>query len=169
MTMTLSQASVPFWARALKGMLNMIDKAEAYAEARKIDPSVLINARLAPDMKPLSFQVQTACDMVKLGVARLADVKPPSHPDTETTFEELRGRIHKTLDYMQSVDSAAIDAGVDRTIELKFPQASFSFTGEEYAHGWVTPNLHFHVTTFYNILRHNGMDLQKADYLSGML
>jgi len=169
MSLTLSQATIPFWVRPLKAMLTIIDKAEAFAEAKKIDPSVLINARLAPDMKPLSFQVQVACDMVKLGAARLAGLTPPSFPDTETTFEELRVRIHKTLDYIQSIDSAAIDAGADRTIELKFPQATFNFKGADYAHGWVIPNLHFHVTTFYNILRHNGLDLEKADYLSGML
>jgi uncharacterized protein len=168
MSLSLSQATVPFWTRTLKAMSVMIDKAEAYAEAKKIDPSVLINARLAPDMNPLSFQVQVACDQVKLGVARLAGLKPPSHPDTEKTFDELRARINAVLAYVESVDAAAIDAGEERTIELKFPQGGFSFKGAAYAHGWVNPNLYFHATTFYAILRHNGLPLQKADFLHGL-
>lgn len=168
MSLTLSQATIPFWTRSLKAMLAIIDKAEAYAEAKKIDPSVLINARLAPDMRPLSFQVQVACDTVKLAVARLAGLKAPSHPDTETTFDELRARINAVLDYVASIDAAAIDSGEARTIELKFPQGAMSFTGAQYAHGWVSPNLYFHVTTFYAILRHNGLELGKPDFLAGV-
>lgn len=168
MSLNLSQATVPFWVRSLKAMSAIIEKAEAYAEARKIDPSVLINARLAPDMRPLSFQIQVACDQVKLGAARLAGVPAPSFPDTETTFAELRARIEKTLDFIQSVDASAIDSGAERTIELKFPQGGFSFKGADYAFGWVAPNLYFHMTTFYAILRHNGLALEKADYLNGL-
>ena len=168
MSITLSQTTVPHWTRTLKAMSAMIDKAEAYAESKKIDPSVLINARLAPDMRPLSFQVQVACDQVKLGVARLAGQKAPSHPDTETTFAELRARIQTVLDYVESVSLADIDAGAERTIELKFPQGGFTFPGAAYAHGWVNPNLYFHATTFYAILRHNGLPLEKADFLFGL-
>ncbi len=168
MSLKLSQATVPFWVRSLKAMSAIIDKAEAYAEAKKIDPSVLINARLAPDMRPLSFQVQVACDQVKLGAARLGGVAAPSFPDTETTFAELRARIEKTLAFIQGVDAAAIDAGEARTIELKFPQGAFTFNGSDYAFGWVAPNLYFHVTTFYDILRHNGLPLGKEDYLNGL-
>jgi len=168
MSITLSQTTVPYWTRALKAMSAMIDKAEAYAESKKIDPSVLINARLAPDMRPLSFQVQVACDTVKLGVARLAGVKPPSHPDTETTFDELRARIQKVLDFVESVDLGAVDADPGRSIEVKFPTGAQIFTPPDYAFSWVTPNLYFHVTIFYAILRHNGLALEKGDYFNGM-
>jgi hypothetical protein len=158
------QASVPVFVHMLGNLSAMLGKAATYAETKKIDPSVLINARLAPDMLPLAFQVRTACDSAKGCAARLAGIEVPSHPDTETTFAELQARIAKTLDFLKSVSAAQIDGSEERTITLKLRQ-EVQFKGQAYLLHFALPNFYFHVTTAYAILRHNGLDLGKGDFL----
>ncbi len=148
-------------------MSAFLTKAQTQAEARKIDLAVLVNSRLAPDMHPLSRQVQIASDIAKSGVARLSQIEPPSFEDTETTFDELRARIAKTVDFISGVDPAAMDGAEDRTIALKFPQGEMSFSGRDYLTGFVLPNVYFHITTAYLILRHNGIEIGKMDYIGG--
>jgi hypothetical protein len=164
MALSMYQASTPVFVRMLGNLSVILGKAAAYAETKKIDPSVFINARLAPDMLPLSFQVQIACDSAKGCAARLAGIEIPSHPDTETTFAELQARISKTIDFLQSVSAAQIDGSEERTITLKLRQ-EMQFQGQAYLLGFALPNFYFHITTAYAILRHNGLDIGKADFL----
>ncbi len=164
MSLSMYQASVPVFVHMLGNLSAMLGKAATYAETKKIDPSVLINARLAPDMLPLAFQVRTACDSAKGCAARLAGIEVPSHPDTETTFAELQARIAKTLDFLKSVSAAQIDGSEERTITLKLRQ-EVQFKGQAYLLHFALPNFYFHVTTAYAILRHNGLDLGKGDFL----
>jgi hypothetical protein len=165
MKMSMYEASVPPMTRTLKNLSAILKKGAAHAKAKKIDPSVLVNARLAPDMYPLSRQVQIACDVAKFGAARLAEIKPPRNPDRESTFPELQARITKTLKFLRRAKRARIEGSDKRTIVLKFPRGTFKFKGSVYLTGWVLPNLYFHVTTAYAILRHNGVDVGKRDFL----
>jgi hypothetical protein len=162
------QASVPVLARTFNNLAAILTKAEADAAARKIEPSVFIGARLAPDMHPLGRQVQIASDAAKGGVARLAGIEPPSFPDTETTFAELQERIRKTVDFVQSVKAAQIDGSEEKSITLKFPGGEVSFVGQTFLLNFTLPNVFFHVTTAYDILRHNGVALGKMDFLGGV-
>jgi hypothetical protein len=168
MPVSMHQASAPLFLRQLKALSAILTTAEQFAEAKKIDPSVLINARLAPDMHPLSRQVQIASDGVKGGVARLAGMEPPSYPDTETTFAELQARIANTIAFIESVPAEKLDGSEDRTITLKLGPNEFSFPGLTYLSHFVIPNFYFHVTTAYNILRHNGVEIGKRDFLGGI-
>jgi hypothetical protein len=161
------QASIPVFVRMLSNLSAILGKAAAYAEAKKIEPAVLVNARLAPDMRPLSFQVQVACDSAKGCAARLAGIEAPSHPDTETTLAELQARIAKTIDFLQSVSAARIDGSEERTVILKMRTQEMQFQGQAYLLSFALPNFYFHVTTAYAILRHNGLDIGKADFLGG--
>jgi hypothetical protein len=145
--------------------LKILEKAEQYAEEKKIDPSVLINARLAPDMYPLSRQVQIATDMAKGCAARLAGLEVPVYEDNETTFQELRARIAKTVAFIQSVDAERIDGSEERNITLKLRSREVSFAGQPYLLHFVLPNFYFHVTTAYAILRHNGLAIGKMDFI----
>jgi len=165
MKISMYQASVPPMTRTLKNLSAILKKGAAHAKAKKIDPSVLVNARLAPDMYPLARQVQIACDMLKFGTARLAGIKPPRNPDKEATFEELQARIDKTLKFVRKVKREQIDGSDNRQIVLKFPGGSFEFKGLVYLTGWVLPNFYFHVMAAYAILRHNGVDVGKRDFL----
>jgi len=165
MSLSMYQASIPVFIRVLNNLSAILDKAAAHAAAKKIDPSVLINARLAPDMFPLSRQVQIATDGVKGCAARLAGVEVPSFPDTETTFAELKARVAKTVDFLKSVDAGQIDGSETRQISLKFGGQPTSFGGQDYLLTFVYPHVLFHVTTAYDILRHNGVELGKMDYL----
>jgi hypothetical protein len=158
-------ASIPAFIRILGNLSAILDKAAAYAEAKKIDPSVLVNARLAPDMFPLSRQVQIATDGVKGCAARLAGVEVPSYPDTESTFPELKARIAKTADFLNGFKPAQIDGSEERKVAFKVGGQDRSFLGKPYLFEWVIPNFYFHVTTAYDILRHNGLDIGKKDYL----
>jgi hypothetical protein len=158
------QASVPVFVHMLGNLSAILGKAATYAETKKIDPSVLINARLAPDMLPLAFQVRTACDSAKGCAARLAGVEVPSHADTETTFAELQARIAKTIDFLKSVKAEQIDGSEERTITLKLRQET-QFKGQQYLLAFALPNFYFHATTAYAILRHNGLDVGKGDFL----
>jgi hypothetical protein len=164
MSLTLYQASIPNFIRMLGNLSAILDKAAAHAEAKKIDPAIFVNARLAPDMFPLSRQVQIATDMAKGCAARLAGIEVPSYEDNETTFVDLQARIAKTVAFLQSVSASQIDGNEDRKITLKFGSRELSFLGQAYLLDFVLPNFHFHLTTTYAILRHNGVEIGKKDY-----
>ena len=168
MALSMYAASVPVFALALKNLSVLLLKAEAYATAKKIDPSVLISARLYPDMFPLSRQVQIACDVVKGGSARLAGVDAPSFPDTETTFPELQARIQKTIDFMHSLGPDQIYGSETKAVTFRFGPTEMNFEGQAYLLTFVFPNLYFHISIAYAILRHNGLDIGKADYLGAI-
>jgi uncharacterized protein len=167
MSITMYQASVPAFQRALKTLDAIIDKAAAYAEERKIDPAALTSARLYPDMHPLNRQVHLLSDAAKGACARLAGLPVPSFEDTETTFPELKARIAKTLDFIATVKPEQIDGSEGRVITLKAGAREYTFTGQDYLVFFVLPNFYFHVATAYAILRHNGVPLGKLDYLGG--
>jgi len=159
------QLTAPVLVRMLGNLSAILDKAEAWAETKKIDPLVLTSARLAPDMHPLSRQVQIATDMAKGGAARLAGVEPPSFPDTETTFPELKARLQKTIDFINSLPAEKFEGAEDRTVTLKAGPNEFTFKGVDYFNGFLMPNVYFHLTTAYAILRHNGLDIGKMDFV----
>jgi hypothetical protein len=159
------QASIPSFVRMLGNLSAILDKAAVHAEAKKIDPAVFINARLAPDMYPLSRQVQIATDIVKGCAARLAGIDVPSYVDNETTFAELQARIEKTVTFLQSVNATQIDGSEERKITLKFGSREINLLGQAYLLDFVFPNFHFHLTTTYDILRHNGVEIGKMDYV----
>lgn len=159
------QASAPRFANTLKNLSAILDKAQAHADAKKIDPRVLTAARLYPDMFPMSRQVQSACDTAKGAVARLAGVAVPVHEDTEQTFEELKARIAKTIAFVQTIQPAQLDGSEDKEVVLKFRTGEVKFKGMQYLLGHALPNFYFHVTTAYDILRHNGVEVGKRDYI----
>jgi hypothetical protein len=165
MSLTMYQASIPAFVRMLGNLSTILDKAAAHAEAKKIDPAVFMNARLAPDMFPLSRQVQIATDMVKGCAARLAGIEVPRYDDNETTFAELQARIDKTKAFLQSVNASQIDGSEQREITLKFGSRELSFLGQPYLLDFVLPNFHFHLSMTYAILRHNGVEIGKKDYI----
>jgi uncharacterized protein len=159
------QASTPRFANILRNLSALIDKAEAHCAAKKIEPTVLTSDRLYPDMFPFTRQVQIACDTAKGAVARLAGVEIPKHEDTEQTFAELKARIAKTLDFIESVSAAKIDGSDDKEIVLQMRSGERRFKGMQYLLGHAYPNFYFHVTTAYNILRHNGVEVGKQDFI----
>jgi hypothetical protein len=159
---TLAKTST---TRALRALDAILDKAVAFAEARKIDPSVLLNARLAPDMFPLLRQVQIACDFGKGPMARLAGIENPRFEDSETSIPELKARIAKTLEFIAGVPEAAFEGAEDREITLQAGPQTLQFQGLPYLVGYAIPNLNFHFSMAYAILRHNGVELGKRDYL----
>ncbi len=165
MPVSMYRASISVLIRSLKTLSALLDKAAASAEARKIDPAVLVGARLAPDMHPLSRQIQIASDSAKGGAARLAGVEVPSWPDTETSFPELQARIKKTIDYLETFKPEQIDGAEDRTVTLNLGGGEVAFSGTDFLFNFVLPNFLFHVTTAYAILRHNGVEIGKRDYL----
>lgn len=165
MPLSMHQASVPVFAQVLGALVKVLDKGEAYAAAKKVDPAVLLGARLACDMFPVSKQVQIACDFAKGASARLAGVEVPSWPDHEKTFAELKERLRKTTDYVLSFKAADIDGSEERAITLKVGGSPLMMTGQPYLLLFVMPNFYFHATTAYAILRHNGVELGKRDFL----
>jgi len=165
MTISMYSASVPVFIRALGNLAGVLEKGAAYAEAKKIDQSVLLNSRLYPDMFPLARQVQIATDMVKGGAARLAGVEPPPYADTEASFAELQARIAKTMNFLNSLKQEQIEGSEGRAITLANRFGTLEFTGLDYLVGFVLPNLYFHSATAYNILRHCGVELGKQDFL----
>jgi hypothetical protein len=165
MKISMYQASAPRFAHALRNLSAILDKAQAHAEAKKLDAAVPGSLRLIADMFPLARQVQIACDTAKGAVARLAGVEIPKHEDTEQTVAELKARIAKTLDFVRSVPAAAIDGSEDREVVLKMRSGEHKYTGLQYLMGHAWPNFYFHVTTAYNILRANGVDIGKRDYI----
>jgi hypothetical protein len=165
MSISMYQASIPTLVHMLRNLDGILAKAGAHAEAKRIDPSVLVSSRLYPDMFPLARQVQIATDMAKGCGARLAGQEPPRYEDTEATLSELSGRIHKTIAYLESLKAEAIEGSEARVITLKLRDASVTFQGTSYLLNFVLPNFYFHVTAAYAILRHNGVELGKQDYL----
>jgi uncharacterized protein len=164
----MHSASVPTMAHMLRNLDHFLNKAAAHAEAKKFDAANLMSSRLAPDMLPFTRQVLIACDAAKNGVARLSGVAAPKFEDTETTVAELKARIEKTLDYIQSVPAEAMNGSEDK--DITFPvgkDATRTLKGEAYLKHWMLPNFFFHVTTAYALLRHNGVELGKGDYLAG--
>ncbi len=164
MSLSMYQASIPVFLRMLGNLSTILDKAAAHAEAKKIDPAIFVNARLAPNMFTLSRQVQIATDMVKACAARLSGLDVPHFEDTESTFAELQARIAKTVAFLQSVSAEQIDGSEDRHITPNFGSRVLSFSGQDYLLDFVIPNFHFHMTTAYAILRHHGVELGKTDY-----
>ena len=165
MKISMYQASAPRFANTLRNLSAILDKAQAHAEARKIDPLVLAGSRLYPDMLALARQVQIACDNAKGAVARLAGVEVPKHEDTEQSFADLKARIAKTLAFIETLGPAQIDGSEDRDISLKLGQREVQWKGMQYLLGFALPNFYFHVVTAYDILRHNGVELAKRDYI----
>jgi uncharacterized protein len=161
------RASIPQLTKMLTNLSNILKKAEEFAEAKSIDGKVLVESRLAPDMFPLSKQVQIACDQVKNGMARLAGIEPPKFEDNETTFAQLQERIAKTIAFANSIEPAQVDGTEAKEIKFSIYEWNFEFVGEQYLLTWIIPNFYFHVTTAYDILRHNGVEIGKSNYLGG--
>ncbi len=165
MTISMYQASVPVFLRMMNNLIVILEKGMAHAEARKIEPEVLVNARLYPDMFPMLRQIRIATDAAMSGAARLAGMEPPKLENTETTFPELIGRVRKTIDYLNTFKPAQIDGSESRQITIKVRDDTLKFDGQTFLLNRVLPNLYFHITTAYDILRHNGVELGKKDYL----
>ncbi len=165
MQISMYTASVPVFAKMLGNLAAILDKAAAYAEQKKIDPAVLLNARLYADMFALTKQVQVACDFAKGAVARLAGEEPPKYEDNETTIAELKARIARTLDYIQGFAPHRLDGSETREVELKIRGETIRYPGLTYLLHVALPNFFFHVTTAYGILRHNGVALGKRDFI----
>lgn len=165
MSLSMYQASVPTFIHMLKNLSSILRKAVAHAEAKKVDSSVLLDARLAPDMYPLTQQVQIAADIVKNGSARLAGVAIPRFPDTETSFPELQERIAKTIAFLESLSAAQVDGSEEKTITMDMEGTPLKFNGQSYLLTFVYPNFYFHLTAAYAILRHNGVNIGKLDFL----
>ena len=168
MTLSMHQASVPLFQQGLKALAAILDKAEAQCAERKIDPAVLLTDRLAPDMFTFTKQVQLACDFAKNCAARLAGREPPKFEDNETSMAQLKERIARALDYVGSVPAAEIDGSETRTITLNIAGQSMSFQGQAYLLNFALPNFYFHLTTAYAILRHNGIQIGKRDYIGAI-
>lgn len=165
MSLTMYQTSIPVFIRMLGNLSSILDKAAAHAETKKIDPAIFINARLAPDMYSLSRQIQIATDVVKGCAARLSGIEVPSYEDNESTFPELQARIAKTVTFLQSVKAEQLDGSEERTVTLKIHDRDTDLLGGPYLLNFVLPNFYFHVTTAYVILRHNGLELGKKDFV----
>lgn len=165
--LTMFDATIAPLIRTLNNLSHILKKGEAYADAKKIEHSVLLNARLFPDMYPLTRQVQIATDMSKGAAARLAGVEIPKYEDNETTFAELQARLAKTIAFIESVTAAQFAGCETREVTIPVRKVDIKFTGQDYLFKWVLPNVYFHATTAYNILRHNGVELGKADFLRG--
>jgi len=165
MTISMHAAFAPIAKTLLGALSNVLQKGADFAAAKNVDPSVLLNARLAPDMFALARQVQIATDMARGGAARLAGKDVPSVADTETTFDELKKRIADTIAYIDGIPASAIDGSENKEIVLKMRAGDMTFTGQRYLMGFVIPNLTFHCATAYNILRHNGVEVGKRDFL----
>lgn len=165
MAISMYQASVPVFIRSLKSLSAILRKAATHAAKQGFDPAVLTASRLYPDMFPLARQVQVASDTAKGAGARLAGMDPPKFEDKETTFPELIERVNKTIAFLRTLKAAQIDGSESRDIVLKFPHKTVEFKGQDYLLGFALPNFFFHVTTAYAILRHNGVEVGKQDYL----
>lgn len=163
--LSMYEIAIPSLKRMLTNLSSILKKGEAHADAKKIDHSVFLNARLAPDMHPLIRQIQIATDMSKGGVARLAGVEIPKYEDNEATFADLQERISKTLAFIDTIKPEQLTGSETRDILISVRGTSLEFEGQAYLLHWVNPNVYFHVTTAYNILRHNGVELSKPDYL----
>lgn len=165
--MNLHDLFVPTLSNSLKALRNVLQKAEDHCTARKIDQAVLLNARLYPDMLPMARQVQIACDHARRGANRLAAVEPASIPDSEASFAELRTRIDTTLAILSGLTEDALKGAETRIISFRAGPAEMSMNGDDFIRFWTIPNFYFHMTTAYALLRHNGVEIGKTDFLRG--
>ena len=165
MIISMYQASVPRFGNILGNLANILDKAQLHVDAKKLDPAALTGYRLFPDMLPMAKQVQIACDTAKGAVARLAGMDIPVYEDNEKTLADLKARIAKTVAFIQTVTPAQIDGSEDKEILIKRGDKETRYKGMQFLLGQALPNFYFHVTTAYNILRHNGVEIGKRDYL----
>ncbi|MGH8398385.1 MAG: DUF1993 domain-containing protein [Gammaproteobacteria bacterium] len=165
MSLSMYQVSVPVFIRMLNNLSAILKKGEVHANAKKIDPAVFTGARLAPDMFPLVRQIQIATDTVKGCAARLAGVEPPKFEDNEQTFADLYARLDKTISYLKTVKPVQIDGSEERSVSLKVRDKTLTLKGQDYLLERVYPNFFFHITTAYAILRHNGVEIGKGDFL----
>jgi hypothetical protein len=168
MSLSMYQASAPVYLQYLNAVSAVLDKGAAFAETRKIDPAMLLQARLYPDMHPLVKQVQIFTDQATRGISRLAGTEPASFPDTETSFAELKARIDKAVAHIKSFKPEQVDGSEERAIVMKTPRGDLNFTGQQYLLGFSLPNFFFHATAVYAILRHVGVDIGKMDFMGGM-
>ncbi|TZF91539.1 DUF1993 domain-containing protein [Cognatilysobacter lacus] len=167
MTISLYQASVPAFERALRNLRHVLGKGAAHASEHGVEPDSLLQLRVIDDMLPLSRQVQIACDMAKNGAARLAGMEPPVMADEEATIEQLYARIDRTLEFVRGIDAASIDGAEGREIVLNMRSGEMRFNGQDYLTTFVLPNLYFHATTTYLLLRREGAPLGKIDFIAG--
>ena len=168
MSITMHSASVPIYLNMLSNLSHWLDKAAVHAKAKGFDPETLLTMRLVPDMLPLRNQVQIACDTAKFGVARLAGTPAPKFEDHEQTIADLQQRIAATLDYVKSVPASAVEGSEALSVSVPVRgRDPLKFTGEQYLQQFALPNFFFHITTAYALLRHNGVELGKGDYLRG--
>jgi len=165
MSISMYKATVPVFISMLTNLSAILKKADHYAESKKIDPSALINARLAPDMFTFARQIQIATDAAKGCAARLANMEIPSFPDTETSFAQLHDRLTKTISFLKSINASQVDGSEERSISLKIGGQDLNFKGQEFAFHFALPNFYFHTSMAYAILRHNGLEIGKKDYL----
>jgi hypothetical protein len=168
MAVSLYDVSIPMLTRGLTNLSGLIDKAAAHAAAKKFDPDVFAQARLFPDMLPFVRQIQIACDTAKGAAARLAAVENPKHEDNEVTLAEVKARIAKTLAFLQTITPQQLQNAETRAVELKFPSGAWKATGLKYLTDFVLPNYYFHMSMAYALLRNNGVELGKSDYLGAM-
>ena len=168
MAISMYDFSIPVLTRGLTNLSAILDKGAAHATAKKFDSIVLAQARLYPDMYPLVRQVQIACDTAKGAAARLAGIEVPKHEDTEANFADLKGRIAKTVDFLKTVGAAQLKDAENRSIELKFPNGGWKFTAIGYLNDFVLPNFYFHLSMVYALLRKNGVEIGKDDFLGNI-
>jgi uncharacterized protein len=168
MSISMYDVSIPVLTRGLTNLSAILDKAAAHAATKKFDAAVLAQSRLFPDMHPLVRQVQIACDTAKGAAARLAQIEVPKHEDTEVTFAELKARIAKTVDFLKSISAAQVKDAESRSIEIKFPNGAWKFTGIDYLTGFVLPNFYFHSSMVYALLRKAGVEVGKGDFLGAI-
>ena len=168
MNISMYQASAPRFVNTLKSLSALLDKGQAHAEAKKIDPLVLTAARLYPDMFAFARQVQTACDTAKGAMARLAGVENPKHEDTEQTFAELKARVEKTIAFIETFKPGQIDGTEEKALTIKLGPREVQWKGMQYLLGFALPNFYFHAATAYDILRHNGVELAKRDFIGNV-
>ncbi len=165
MTLSMHQASAPVVLQGLKGLTTVLEKSAAFCVAKKIDEKALLQARLFPDMFPFARQVQITTDQGKGMMARLAGQTPPAYEDTEASFEALIARVAKTKAFVEGIDPALIDGSEDRPVVLKNPAGEITFTGQAFLLNHALPNFFFHLTTSYDLMRHNGVELGKGNFL----
>jgi hypothetical protein len=168
MSISMYDFSIPMLTRGLTNLSAILDKGAAHAETKKFDSVVLAQARLFPDMHPLVRQVQIACDTAKGAAARLAGIEVPKHEDTEATFADLKARIAKTVDFLKTITAAQLKDAETRDIEIKFPNGSWKFTGIKYLTDFALPNFYFHESMVYALLRKNGIDVGKMNFLGAI-
>jgi hypothetical protein len=161
----MSNGSIQVFEVGLNALSAILDKTETYAKAKSIDPTVLLNARLFPDMFAFTRQVQSACDQAKNGGARLAGIEPPSYEDNEKTIADLKARIFKTVVFVKTLDAKKINESAEREITFPLGPNQGHMKGADYLNHFVLPNFYFHVTTAYDILRHCGVEIGKRDFI----